>query len=61
MDGITIDNFAKLYNDAKENHLMSFVFNEIEFSLGYASYLLNFVFPKKYNYENDTKRQENTC
>lgn len=47
----TVAEFKAAYEQAKEKHLMSFTFNNEEYSLGYANYLLEYELPKKYNYE----------
>lgn len=46
-----IAEFREEYNKAKESHLMSFTFHGEEYSLGYASFLLNYELPKKYGDE----------
>lgn len=47
MNAITEAKFEEAYKNAKAGNLMSFIFNGEEYSLGYASYLLNYEFPKK--------------
>lgn len=47
MNTLTEANFKRTYEDAKSKNLMSFMFNGEEYSLGYASYLLNYELPKK--------------
>lgn len=55
MNAITKENFKKAYEEAKAGHLMSFKFNGEEFSLGYASYLLTYQYPR----EEALKKQQN--
>ena len=63
MTDTSINNFKKLYEQAKDKHVLSFVYNGEEFSLGYASYLLNFIFPQQQLKDEkiNSQRQESTC
>ena len=58
----SIDEFTELYEKAKTDHVLSFMYKGEEFSMGYASYLINVEFPKQQKHEEiNSKRQESTC
>jgi len=58
----SISNFRELYEKTMEKHMLSFVYNGEEFSVGYASYLLNVIFPQQQkNEEINSQGQESTC